>query len=198
MFAQGCGGDVNVHPGWRFRGSEAGGRRLGRPLRRLPAGRACRGTSTQVIYKKWNCLGEDHPNMAGQPWPRPRAAALEKRGRLLPSRTSTRLVLWAERWLPAAHANRLNTQPAFRVQGHTLGKASCSAYRTKSSLAGLPCRTISLPHALVFGYTNGCIDYIPTAKAYPGRLRGCWGRSSWPAPAPAECEQIVQKRRWKC
>ena len=50
------------------------------------------------------------------------------------------------------------------------------------------------PHTMVFGYTNACADYVPTAEAFVlggYEVQGAPKLYGWPSLTPA-CERIVK------
>ncbi len=200
MFAQGCGGDINVDPlAGGFEAASRAGARLGAAAA-LAAGQAepvapgpIRAISTEISLP-FEPISKATAEVAVAR-ARQGLSALEKQGAAPPALDDQReLIAWAEKML--AEAQDGGRGLPFRIQGFALGHGAVLLGLSHEVFVDyqltLQARS-PFPHTLVFGYTNGCVDYIPTAEAL---LLGGYEVQGGPKyygqpPLKADCEAII-------
>ncbi len=201
LFAQGCCGDINVDP---LMGGFEEARRVGEKLGAAAAQAALQAAPLPVGAIKAIAREVALPYQIPDPGT---AQALVQRAReglaYLKSKNANpstlndqqELVTWAEKMV------RLAQQPEsglpFRAQGFALGKDLVLLGLSHEVFIGYQLalqKASPFPHTMIFGYTNGCDDYIPTAEAlFLGgyEVQGAPKYYGQP-PLKPECEALVK------
>ena len=107
------------------------------------------------------------------------------------------LLSWAERMLELAESNELAEGLPFEVQGFALGLGTALVGLMHEPFVEYQVflqRSSPFPHTMVFGYANGCADYVPTADAFAlGGYEVLGGPQAYGMPAlKPDCEAIVK------
>ena len=204
MFAQGCCADINVDP---LRGGLAESRRVGGILGNAAVDAAL---AAQPLAPGPFHVVVNRTTLPFQPLERDVIEAVLERAReghaTLEAQSATglklkaqrELLLWAERMTELVEGIEPPEGLPFEVQGFALG--------TGIALVGLmhePFVEYQLflqqhspfPHTMVFGYANGCEDYVPTADAFAlGGYEVLGGPQEYGMPAlKPECGAAVKK-----
>jgi hypothetical protein len=203
MFAQGCCADINVNP---LRGGPAESKRAGAILGNAAVDAAL--TAQPLVPGPFRVVADRTP-LPFQPLDRDvvlsildRAreanATLEAQGAPHRERLGQReLLLWAERMRELADREDPPNGLPFEVQGFALGPDIALVGLTHEPFVEyqLFLQNYSpFPHTMVFGYANGCADYVPTADAFAlGGYEVLGGPQAYgmPALSPA-CEAVVK------
>jgi hypothetical protein len=125
-------------------------------------------------------------------------AALDALGADWQSRYNQReLVLWAERMREVAQGQGPTGLPLW-VQGFALGPDVVLLGLSHEVFVAYQLvlqERSPFAHTLVFGYTNGCAHYVPTAEAFAlggYEVTGAPKLYGWPGLLP-ECESLVKE-----
>ncbi len=173
MFLQGCCGDINP----RERGSFEIAQKLGREL--------ATGV-VQAVLKAEPVEGETIAGVVGSlklplmPPPtakqlrehykqfRESANLVKREGRLGEAQWRFCEAEWAKQVLQALQENSLPTHQPMNAQVLRIGDVALAALASETfAEIGLNVKSQSpFVRTIVLGYTNGCIGYLPTAKAY--------------------------------
>jgi hypothetical protein len=202
MFAQACGGDINVQP---LMGGYAAAERVGtvlgdaavaaaqtaqqRPVDRLR-------TAMQEISLPFELLTAEQVE-ALLARAREGEAALDALGADWLTRYNQReLLLWAERMREFATTQGPRGLPLW-VQGFALGDDVAVLGLSHEVFVAYQLffqERSPFPHTLVLGYTNGCAHYVPTAEEFVlggYEVIGAPKLYGWPSLRP-DCERLVK------
>jgi neutral ceramidase len=203
MFAQGCGADINVHP---LRGGYSEAERVGGQL-----GEAAVQAARDAAPIRPTCLACVSRSLVLPFEPLPAASteavlerahegylALEEGNASEQELYNQReLVLWAERMRDWAACGTMPTGLPFEVQGLALGPELVLLGLTHEVFVAYQLYLQAhspFAHSMVFGYANGCGDYVPTAEAFAlggYEVNIAHKLYGWPALQP-DCERLVK------
>lgn len=175
LFAQGCAADINVNP---LRGGFAAAERVGRVL-----GEAAIGATTQShrlrsdtiqvaakqIFLDFELMEADVCENIIQRFQEAYTTMEEQGADVQTLNNQTLCLIWAEKMLELARSKESSPGLSFPMQAFAFGK--------ELAIIGLPHELFveyqlflqkksPFPHTFVFGYTNCCESYVPTADAY--------------------------------
>jgi len=203
LFAQGCCGDINVEPlSMGYAEAERAGGLLGEAAARAaqsaqPLAPGPLGVAGQRLRLPFAPLDRDliaAARQRGEEAIRTLEAAGKDGAALYDYRE---LTLWCRRMEALLDAPGGPAVLPCELQGFALGEGI--------ALLGLPHemfveyqlylqRHSPFPHTMVFGYTNVCADYVPTAEALllgGYEVQGAPRLYGWPSLTPA-CERLVK------
>ncbi|MDE3000689.1 MAG: hypothetical protein OXU79_16575 [Gemmatimonadota bacterium] len=175
MFAQGCCGDVNCTPmdgalqttvrlGELLGGAAVNAARHAEPLQSNVLGLA-----RQVVYLPTRIPSVDEAERALEDQKtRVREAERDPDATDYLIRQYRGQIEWAEDYLRAARSGRPRPQ-AFEIQAMRIGEAAMVAYPGEMFVDYQleMDRTSPFKKTFTLAYSNGCIGYVPTAKAFP-------------------------------
>ncbi len=203
LFAQGCCGDINVDP---LSAGHAAAERVGSTLGRAAAEAALKAeplapqplrVAVRRAYLPFAPLdGEQLAAILQRAQEGLRAAEAEGLNADA-LRSHRELVLWAERMQELAQDPAALQGLPSEVQGFSLGDAALLGLSHEMFVEYQLFLQQQSPfrHTMVFGYTNGCEDYVPTAEALllgGYEVQGAPKLYGWPGLRP-ECERIVKE-----
>ena len=204
LFAQGCCGDINVDP---LRGGYAEAERVGGVLgdaavraaqaaEPIPA--APLSYAVKQVFLPFEPLD---PSTIAEILSRARegqrvlAAQKAADGAMYNQRE---LVLWAERMQKITESGETLRGLPFEVQGFALGDGIALLGLTHEVFVDYQLflqAQSPFPRTMVFAYTNGCGDYVPTADAFTlggYEVRIAHKHYGWPELQP-DCDRIVRE-----
>jgi len=173
MFLQGCCGDINP----RERGNFEIAEKLGRELATSVAQAVLKAEPVEDETVVGTIGTLKLPLMPPPPQKelrehykrfRESAELAEREGRLGEARWRMREAEWASQLLRAIRENSLPTHQPMNAQVLRVGDVAFAALASETfSEIGLNVKSQSpFARTVTLGYTNGCIGYLPTAKAY--------------------------------
>ena len=175
LFAQGCAADINVEP---LRGGFAEAERAGTLLGQAAVAAASQahgidgGTiqvATRTIHLDFELMNADVCRTIIQRL-QESYSTLQAEGaddRTLDNQTTC--LAWARKMLEFAHAAQPPAGLPFQIQAFALGKDLAVVGLSHEPFVEYQRffqQESPFPDTLVFGYTNGCESYVPTADAY--------------------------------
>jgi hypothetical protein len=204
LFAQGCCGDINVEP---LQGGHAEAERVGAILGEAAADAAVSAQPLDAgpfhVVVKESRLPFKPLNSSTVEAILDRAkegdAALQACGASQSELYNQhQLILWAEQMKASLQSDSPLSGLPFQAQGFAFGKDLVLLGLTHEVFVAYQLylqRYSPFPRTMVFGYTNGCADYIPTAEAFQlggYEVQGAPKYYGWPDLEP-ECEQLVKE-----